>query len=225
MFYFALGGVAPIAMQVLRLFNRETIFIADYLQYYLRLVPVYNLNSGFIKTMNRWVIESIEDHPKNSLGTLDWACAGEPIFYLVRVGVAAGLLLILVENNVFAVGVRPLLKPLLSHLELIHESLAARHYRIEYTLQQLAKMEDDSLELTTLNKKATKSFEDKDPLVEEARVRALATSALRVSNLTKSYSPLTKAVDGLSFALDFGECFALLGITGAGKTTTFKCLC
>jgi len=29
----------------------------------------------------------------------------------------------------------------------------------------------------------------------------------------------------LSFALDFGECFALLGITGAGKTTTFKCLC
>jgi ABC-type multidrug transport system ATPase subunit len=31
-------------------------------------------------------------------------------------------------------------------------------------------------------------------------------------------------VRGLSFGLECGECFALLGITGAGKTTTFKCL-
>ena len=28
----------------------------------------------------------------------------------------------------------------------------------------------------------------------------------------------------MSFALEYGECFALLGVTGAGKTTTFKCL-
>ena len=31
-------------------------------------------------------------------------------------------------------------------------------------------------------------------------------------------------MDNLSFSLEFGECFALLGVTGAGKTTTFKCL-
>ena len=24
--------------------------------------------------------------------------------------------------------------------------------------------------------------------------------------------------------MEFGECFALLGVTGAGKTSTFKCL-
>ena len=27
-----------------------------------------------------------------------------------------------------------------------------------------------------------------------------------------------------SFQLEFGECFALLGVNGAGKTTTFKSL-
>ena len=32
------------------------------------------------------------------------------------------------------------------------------------------------------------------------------------------------AVKKVSFGLEFGECFALLGVTGAGKTTTFKCL-
>lgn len=31
-------------------------------------------------------------------------------------------------------------------------------------------------------------------------------------------------MDNVSFGLEYGECFALLGITGAGKTTTFKCL-
>ena len=32
------------------------------------------------------------------------------------------------------------------------------------------------------------------------------------------------AVDKVSFGLEYGECFALLGVSGAGKTTTFKCL-
>ena len=33
-----------------------------------------------------------------------------------------------------------------------------------------------------------------------------------------------KAVRQASFALDYGECFALLGVNGAGKSTTFKSL-
>lgn len=32
------------------------------------------------------------------------------------------------------------------------------------------------------------------------------------------------AVERISFGLDFGECFALLGVNGAGKSTTFKSL-
>lgn len=32
------------------------------------------------------------------------------------------------------------------------------------------------------------------------------------------------AVERISFGLEYGECFALLGVNGAGKTTTFKSL-
>jgi len=32
------------------------------------------------------------------------------------------------------------------------------------------------------------------------------------------------AVENISFGLDYGECFALLGVNGAGKSTTFKAL-
>ena len=32
------------------------------------------------------------------------------------------------------------------------------------------------------------------------------------------------AVEKVSFSVDYGECFALLGVNGAGKSTTFKSL-
>jgi len=46
---------------------------------------------------------------------------------------------------------------------------------------------------------------------------------LEVESLRKSYGSL-KAVDGLSFAVQPGECFGLLGPNGAGKTTTIRML-
>lgn len=35
---------------------------------------------------------------------------------------------------------------------------------------------------------------------------------------------LVKAIQGVSFSLKNNECFCLLGVNGAGKSTTFKCL-
>lgn len=48
-----------------------------------------------------------------------------------------------------------------------------------------------------------------------------------VRNLVKVYNnnlKTFKAINNLSFGLEYGECFALLGVNGAGKTTTFKSL-
>lgn len=58
----------------------------------------------------------------------------------------------------------------------------------------------------------------------------LVNYSVKVKNLEKVYSDLCcggkpfKAIDKLSFCLEYGECFALLGVNGAGKTTTFKTL-
>jgi lipooligosaccharide transport system ATP-binding protein len=51
------------------------------------------------------------------------------------------------------------------------------------------------------------------------------SSILSVSNLHKSYgsgAARTVVVNGLSFALQRGECYGLLGPNGAGKTTTLR---
>lgn len=66
---------------------------------------------------------------------------------------------------------------------------------------------------------------DEDIGEEEQRVKQMDPTSLpvRVSNIRKSYGPVA-ALKDVSFGLEFGECFALLGISGAGKTTCFKCL-
>ncbi len=51
---------------------------------------------------------------------------------------------------------------------------------------------------------------------------------MRVKKFRKGYErvfkPMFLAVERVSFGLEYGECFALLGVNGAGKTTTFKSL-
>lgn len=46
--------------------------------------------------------------------------------------------------------------------------------------------------------------------------------AMLVSNLEKTYENGFKAVQGVSFSVKKSECFGLLGMNGAGKTSTFE---
>ena len=75
---------------------------------------------------------------------------------------------------------------------------------------------------------------DEDVNEEKDRVKSLMnqpqqkSDVLLVSDLFKQFglfnpcgNPFT-AVDGLSFGVKHGECFGLLGVNGAGKTTSFR---
>lgn len=73
--------------------------------------------------------------------------------------------------------------------------------------------------------------ENKDLQMEQQRIDSIIDNQLTedysivVSNLTKVYnSNGMKAVDNLSFIVDKSEFFGLLGVNGAGKSTTFKML-
>ena len=50
------------------------------------------------------------------------------------------------------------------------------------------------------------------------------SDVLVVHNLRKEFGVSKKivAVDNLSFCVKNGECFGLLGVNGAGKTTSFR---
>lgn len=69
---------------------------------------------------------------------------------------------------------------------------------------------------------------DFDVAAEHRRIQFKKSEVVRVFDFRKAYQkPFGKpflAVDNISFGLDYGECFALLGVNGAGKSTTFKSL-
>ncbi|XP_060113052.1 glucosylceramide transporter ABCA12 [Heteronotia binoei] len=80
-----------------------------------------------------------------------------------------------------------------------------------------------------LQLEAAEEEEDKDVLTESERVAAGRTDydMLQLQNLTKIYHlPHRRivAVRNVSIGIPAGECFGLLGVNGAGKTTIFKML-
>lgn len=50
------------------------------------------------------------------------------------------------------------------------------------------------------------------------------TSVIKIENLRKSFGN-TIAIDGISFEINYGEMFGIVGPDGAGKTSTIKILC
>lgn len=66
---------------------------------------------------------------------------------------------------------------------------------------------------------------DEDIVEEDNRVMAMSKeeNPVRMYQVKKHFGNV-HAVKNISFGLEFGECFALLGVSGAGKTTLFKCL-
>lgn len=48
--------------------------------------------------------------------------------------------------------------------------------------------------------------------------------AIELTNVTKKYKDVT-AVDSLSFKVEKGKCVSILGVNGAGKTTSIKMMC
>ncbi|XP_076034890.1 uncharacterized protein LOC143021347 [Oratosquilla oratoria] len=71
--------------------------------------------------------------------------------------------------------------------------------------------------------------EDRDVAAERIKIQcggaSVYESVLRVVGLGRDFtSPPVTAVSALYLALRKGECFGLLGLNGAGKTTAFRCL-
>nr|XP_060637352.1 glucosylceramide transporter ABCA12 [Anolis sagrei ordinatus] len=82
---------------------------------------------------------------------------------------------------------------------------------------------------TPLQLEAVDEKEDKDVQAERERVTMGLTDCdmLQLQNLTKVYHLLHRriaAVKNVSVGIPAGECFGLLGVNGAGKTTIFKML-
>ncbi|CAI2352681.1 unnamed protein product [Caenorhabditis sp. 36 PRJEB53466] len=86
--------------------------------------------------------------------------------------------------------------------------------------------EDTIWDIDENDKAAMRDVEDSDVIAEKAVVQTLANSsqiALVTNNLVKWYGNFN-AVKGVNFHVNSKDCFGLLGVNGAGKTSTFQML-
>ncbi|KAK5982215.1 hypothetical protein GCK32_019588 [Trichostrongylus colubriformis] len=67
--------------------------------------------------------------------------------------------------------------------------------------------------------------EDSDVLAEKSKVKTMDinSSMVVVNDIKKRYGHF-EAVKGVTFHVKAGQCFGLLGVNGAGKTSTFQML-
>lgn len=141
-FYFAFGGVAPIAMQVLMIISKQTMNIGKYLKWYFTLVPIFNLNHGYISINSRSTIEMLYKMEQDTLEPLDWECAGESLVWICIIAGLALFFIYTVENNIYIRLFRPYYKPILTLIEMIHESIQIKKPKKVYDIRETAGMEE-----------------------------------------------------------------------------------
>ncbi|CAI9722811.1 ATP-binding cassette sub-family A member 3 [Octopus vulgaris] len=182
--------------------------VADILRWvFLVISPEFCLGQGLIDFYGNYQLhERCDKHPpmagcegssfnKNYLGW-DGSGIGKPLIFLVMQNILTLFLLILVESSVFE--------------------------KIVYSLKQLFSRNKIQTAVGNVNPTSI----DNDVAAEQVRVQnyyQLHNDVIVVKGVSKVYGSLV-AVDHISVGIPAGECFGLLGINGAGKTSTFKML-
>jgi len=128
---------------------------------------------------------------------------------MVVVAIVSTILLVLIESDIC-----------LWARKFTFRAIPEEREKEELDLDEDVIAEEDRLDKT---RGSTVKLDD-----EEGRTTEGGKEAIRVHQFRKVYTTLLGnpflAVERISFGLAQGECFALLGVNGAGKSTTFKSL-
>ena len=172
----------------------------------LNYVHIYYTDYGIYEDFN-------EEFNENHLINLHYI--GMDLLYMGIETILYILLLILYEN--FSLIYYFIFKNKIENLRKNNQNL--KHKRDEVSdVNELIKFD------TIVNQENIKANE-KDLISKGYAIIVQNLSKYFYKNIfTRFKGKKIKAVNNLSFCLEYGECFGFLGINGAGKTTTFKCL-
>ncbi len=197
--YFVFGALGGSIVFFLKLFD-ATKDIALGIAYGFRVVPLFCFCNGFSILSNQ-AAAFFADNPNakvfTSIDVLSTTYIGMDLIYLGGLFVVFLLILLIKEffNSSFAFGKFQENSPNYSGID--DEQVKKEIEKAN----QISKIDEES---------GNKEF------------------SIRIKNLEKTYSSCfgenTHAIRNVSFCLDYGDCFALLGVNGAGKSSMFKCL-
>ena len=195
--YFVLGDLGSIIICLLR-GNKTTKTFAKILEYILAINPLFCFNFSYNLLFNSFSIYYI-DYPR------EW-------YYFKEDEIIKKFNLLL--SMIIYSSIECLLYTLLLII------LESRSYSFPKKNKALLDEEDKYNNIDQISSR------------ENSINNNITTDLIKVKNLKKIYKMgcLNRdkksiiAVKNISFRLNHGECFGLLGFSGAGKTTTFKCI-
>jgi ATP-binding cassette subfamily A (ABC1) protein 3 len=199
--------VLVIVMFSLKLISDTREVTVNVLDYIFRLIPSFSFPYGFLMMANASLFIRVFRWPSNT-GSFSGYIAGNDLIYIICIGLFTYVVIFVIEYWFVIMGLKKKSKAPSSLINKINENE---------------------------NKKETDI--DPDVLEEQKSVLSnLKNFSVKVSNLWKIYRVKSSsssdgtsinykaAVKGISFGVEQGMVFSLLGTNGAGKTSTFKVL-
>jgi len=224
---FLFGTLAGNVVLVLRIIP-DTTKTGKFLAYIFRIVPSFSLTYGYSQLLSKDLFRAIEKLPDISIISLDYA-GMDVVFFGITFFISMALLIFIEANIRFKS----------SNINNIQNNKLPETPQYN-NKEKLTKNENKIMNDSYENRKKSDLEEnlvlESNPITVEDIENNLNIKnnlSVEVKGLMKNYyiggtlgfcKNEFKAVKNLSFNLQFGECFALLGVTGAGKTSTFKCL-
>lgn len=205
MFYFTFGNIAPIAVSVLQVIDADTNAIGNIMRWFFYPVPIFSISFGYMSIAQRQIIALRND--LDSAEPLSFQVAGLSLIFLLVAVPLFWSLVFAFENKV---------------VDVLLCRKGSNKVDAKASASTTSKVHQRS-EAAGLD--GALEAEDEEIVLEDERVQTRKPEELpvRVLQVEKNYGTV-KAVRGVSFGLEYGECFALLGVSGAGKTSIFKCL-
>ena len=223
--HFALGGIMPIVIFVLQNIP-STADLGDSMKWWFTPVPTFCIGQGIVFSSSYTLINIARNgliaagYDVQPINTDVYALENLGGLYIIMVCMAifCTLLLIVIEADIFQSCAK-------------FSVFSVPEPREDMDLDDDVLAEEERLVKQTVGKKRHGDIDDNNtPLLDQETQKKNENEmdVVRVSNLRKAYTswfgkPFL-AVERISFGLDYGECFALLGVNGAGKSTTFKSL-
>lgn len=222
--HFLVGGILPIVVFVLQNIPSTT-NIGDSMRWWFTPIPTFCVGEGIVfsstyqllATTRAALIARGKDVKPINQDVYALENLGGNYLILVATGVVGVLLLVVIEADIFQ---------RCANFS-VYRMPEERH---DLDLDEDVIAEEERLFKQRLGREVEHRDQQSAPLLdpENQEKSPFEMDVIRVYNFRKAYTswfgrPFL-AVEKISFGLDYGECFALLGVNGAGKSTTFKSL-
>ena len=207
------GTLGSSAILILRT-NEDAKNLGKILSYFFRFIPSFCMSYGYNELISKDLLFTIDNHideiNKNSNYILNYI-KDDIIFLAIEIVVYTGILIILEQKDYLIWRFfRKCRKKNINHVE-IQENKKDNKYYLEKK-----NIKDDYSKVRMSN------YQPKETLLT-ANIKKIFQYRENIFKLCKKQTKVV--LNNVSFKIENGECFGLIGTNGAGKTTCFRCLC